>query len=117
MATKASTDFSSYAVGVAAEAFAAGVLAHAGYDVSVQYGANRPGYDLVAMKHGRMLRVSVKGSNDGGWGLSQNLKEGRTYHKAADEWLKKNPNDLVFVLIQFKNIPLGNCPDVYVARP
>jgi|TARA_B100001971_G_C17796869_1_gene337375 hypothetical protein len=34
-------------VGVAAEAFAAGLLAYAECDVSVQYGANQPGYDLI----------------------------------------------------------------------
>jgi hypothetical protein len=37
-------------VGVAAEAFAAGLLAQAGCDVLVQYGANQPEYDLVAIK-------------------------------------------------------------------
>jgi len=41
-----------YPVGVAAEAFAAGLLApdQAGCDVSVQYGANQPEYDLIAVK-------------------------------------------------------------------
>ena len=52
-----------YAVGVSAEAYAAGILAHAGYDISIQYGANRPGYDIVAInKQGTTSRISVKGS-------------------------------------------------------
>ena len=60
----------SYQVGVAAESFVAALLSQSGYDVSVQYGANQPGYDLVAVKPGRTLQVSVKGSQDGGWGLA-----------------------------------------------
>ena len=35
-------------VGISAEAFAAALFAHAGYDVSVQYGANQPEYDLIS---------------------------------------------------------------------
>ena len=38
---------SSWHVGVAAEAFAAALFARLGYDVSVQYGANQPEYDLM----------------------------------------------------------------------
>ena len=37
--------FSSWHVGVAAEACAAGQFARCGLDVSVQYGANQPAYD------------------------------------------------------------------------
>ena len=40
---------SSWHVGVAAEAFAAALFARLGYDVSVQYGANQPEYDLIAV--------------------------------------------------------------------
>jgi hypothetical protein len=40
---------------IAAEAYAASLLARSGYDVSVQYGANQPGYDLVAVKDNRIL--------------------------------------------------------------
>ena len=39
-----------YHVGVSAEAFAAGMFAHAGCDVSAQYGANQPEYDLMAVR-------------------------------------------------------------------
>jgi hypothetical protein len=41
---------SPFHVGVAAEAFAAGMFAQAGYDVSVQYGANQPEYDLLVSR-------------------------------------------------------------------
>lgn len=61
----------SWHVGVAAEAFAAGQFARYGYDVSVQYGANQPEYDLIAVSGDKMLKVSVKGSQEGSWGLTQ----------------------------------------------
>jgi len=73
-----------YHVGVAAEAFAAGLFAQAGCDVLVQYGANQPLYDLMITRSGRGVPVSVKGSQDGGWGLMQNYKRGRTYHETVD---------------------------------
>ena len=39
----------SWHVGVAGEAFAAGQFTRFAYDVSVQYGANQPEYDLLAV--------------------------------------------------------------------
>ena len=61
----------SWQVSVAAESVVACMFARCGYDVSVQYGANQPEYDLIVAKRDKMLKVSVKGSQDGGWGLSQ----------------------------------------------
>ena len=55
---------------IAAESFAASLFARAGYDVLVQYGANQPHYDLVAVKGERMLLISVKGSQSGVWMLA-----------------------------------------------
>ena len=75
---------------IAAESYAACLLAQAGYDVLVQYGANQPQYDLVAVKGKRFLPVSVKGSQDGGWMLSVKFKEeGISYHDAIDRWLRR----------------------------
>lgn len=48
-------------VGVAAEAISAALFAMAGYDVSVQYSANQPEYDLIVSKGEKMLKVSVEG--------------------------------------------------------
>ena len=45
----------SWHVGVAAEAFAAAQFARLTYDVSVQYGANQPEYDLIAVDGDKML--------------------------------------------------------------
>src|ERR1035438_2168098 len=105
-------------VAVAAEAFAAGLFAQAGCDVSVQYGANQPEYDLIASKNDRFLKLSVKGSQDGGWGLIQSYKRpGVTYAEAASAWADAQSPKLVYCLVQFKNRPLGTCPDVYLATP
>ena len=68
----------SWHVGVAAEAFVAAQFARMRYDVSVQYGANQPEYDLIAVSGDKMLKISVKGSQDGGWGLTQSYKKGWT---------------------------------------
>ena len=113
---KISTSFDSYHVGIAAESFAAGLFAHAGYEVLVQYGANQPLYDLIAVKGKRILKISVKGSKDCGWVLTAGLKRGRTYHEAADEWLKRQVMDLVLAFVQFWEVKLGGMPRVYLAR-
>jgi hypothetical protein len=61
----------SWHVAVAAEALAAAQFARCGFDVSIQYGANQPEYDLIVARDDQMLKVSVKGSRDGSWGLTQ----------------------------------------------
>ena len=106
---------SPYHVAIAAEAFAAGFFARVGFDVSVQYGANQPGYDLVVGKNGKLMMVSVKGSQDGAWGLLQNYKAGVDYHQAAEAWLADQPMDVVFCLVQFKDVTLGESPRLYLA--
>ena len=50
---------SSWHVGVAAEAIAAAQFARCGYDVSVQYGANQPEYDLISVHGDQILKISV----------------------------------------------------------
>mgnify|MGYP000145869354 CR=1 FL=1 len=103
---------------IAAESYAACLLAQCGYDVLVQYGANQPDYDLVAVKDQRMLKISVKGSQDGGWMLAvKYLKEGVNYHQAIDLWLSRQPKDVVFLFVQFIEVPLGTAPRAYVVRP
>ncbi len=102
---------------VAAEAFAAALFAQAGCDVSVQYGANQPQYDLLVSRGTRAIHVSVKGSQGGGRGLIQNYKRGRSYREAADAWMAahKNP-EILYCLVQFQGIALGECPRVYLAK-
>jgi len=104
---------------IAAESYTACLLAQSGYDVLVQYGANQPHYDLMAVKREqRKLPISVKGSQDGGWMLAVGHKKpGVTYLAAIDQWLALQRHDVVYALVGFLNVPLGQAPRVYVARP
>ena len=103
---------------IAAESYTACLLAQCGYDVLVQYGANQPHYDLVAVKDKRILPVSVKGSQDGGWMLAVRfVKPGVSYHAAVDKWLSIQREDVLYLFVQFINVPLGQSPRVYLARP
>lgn len=54
--------FSAWHVGVAADAIAAGLFARCGLDVSMQYGANQPEYDLPVVAE--RLRQTAKGRGD-----------------------------------------------------
>jgi Holliday junction resolvase-like predicted endonuclease len=107
----------SWQVATAAEAFAAAQFARCGWDVSVQYGANQPEYDLVAVDGDRVLKVSVKGSKDGSWGLTQTLLRDANYHAAADKWLQKHSSKTVFCLVQFKDVSTESLPRMYLATP
>ena len=107
----------SWHVGVAAEAFAAAQFARLTYDVSVPYGANQPEYDLIAVSGEKMLKISVKGSQDGSWGLTQSLKKGRSYHEAAQEWLNRHHKKTIFCLVQFKETSDFQMPRMYLASP
>ena len=49
-----------------------------------------------------MLKISVKGSQDGGWGLTQSYKKGCDYHEAIRKWLGSHHKKTIFCLVQFK---------------
>lgn len=103
---------------IAAESYAASLLAQCGYDVLVQYGANQPQYDLVAVKSGKFHPVSVKGSQDGGWMLAVRYKTGGVdYIEAINRWLENQRADLIFFFVQYMHVTIGSLPRVYVARP
>jgi hypothetical protein len=114
---------SSWHVAVAAEAIAAGQFARCGFDVSVQYGADQPEYDLIVAQGENMLKVSVKGSQDLGWGLTQSYMRKATeisgkradYQGAIDLWLKRHDSWTVFCLVQFGNVPIDQMPRIYLA--
>ena len=107
----------SWHVGVAAEAIAAAQFARYTYDVSVQYGANQPEYDLITVSGDKMLKISVKGSQDGSWGLTQSFKKGHTYHEAVQEWLSRHHKKTIFCLVQFKNVEDSQLLRMYLASP
>lgn len=104
---------------VAAEAFAAGLFARCEFDVSVQYGADQPEYDLVVTRGDRMLKVSVKGTQDTGWGLPQSyMEKGKAdYHGAIDRWLADHGERTVLCFVQFRGVDLMGMPRVYLATP
>ena len=108
---------SSWHVGVAAEAYTAAVFARYGYDVSVQYGANQPEYDLIAVSGDKMLKISVKGSQDGNWGLTQGYKKGCDYHEAISRWLAAHHKKTIFCLVQFQSTDPNDMPRIYLATP
>ncbi|UVI32110.1 hypothetical protein [Paenibacillus spongiae] len=108
----------SWHVSVAAESITAFLFARIGFDVSVQYGANQPEYDLMVSKGDNIMKVSVKGSRDGGWGLTQGFKkEVVSYHEAIDLWLLKHSKKTIFSLVQFIGVQINEMPRVYVASP
>src|SRR5213082_2521677 len=92
-------------IGVAAEAIVGAQFALCGFDVSVQYGANQPEYDLIVARGDSLLKVSVKGSQDGSWGLTQSFleKASADYHGAIELWLKRHGLQTVLCLVQFKD--------------
>lgn len=106
-----------YQVNVAAEAHAAVVLSQAGYDVAMQYGTTQPDWDLLATKGEWTLRIQVKGSQNGSWGLFQKRLHEADYGRALDLWLEAQPPDLIYFLVQFKRVGVGEPPRCYIARP
>ena len=83
----------------------------------MQYGANQPEYDLIAVSGDRMLKISVKGSQDGGWGLTQSYKKGYDYHEATAKWLSAHHKKTIFCLVQFQNTAPDEMPRIYLASP
>lgn len=107
---------------IAAEAYAAHLLARCGYDVLVQYGPGQPKFDLVAVrtnkvgKPERTLHVSVKGGQTGGWLLAAK-KSNQNYIQSINEWIEAQSEEIVFIFIEFSNTKIGEAPRAYVARP
>jgi hypothetical protein len=89
--------------------------ARCGLDVSVQYGANQPEYDLLGVRGGKILKISVKGSKDGGWGLAQSHVKETDYHRAADIWPRRQKRGTVLCFVQFKDVLIVQFPRVCLA--
>jgi Holliday junction resolvase-like predicted endonuclease len=102
---------SAWHVGVAAEAIAAVYFARTGFDISVQYGANQPEYDLIVASGEQLLKVSVKGSQDGSWGLCQSYLTPETadYGAAIHKWLQRHKARTVLCLVQFRGSRWMRC--------
>ncbi len=116
MARKAGA-VSAWHIGVAAEAFTAAQFSRIGLNVSVQYGPNQPEYDLVVVRGERLYKVSVKGSQDGSWGLTQSYLKHADYQHAIDAWLANHRRKTIFAFVQFKGVAMHELPRMYLATP
>jgi len=83
----------------------------------VQYGANQPEYDLIVGREEQLIKVSVKGSQDGSWGLTQSFLKEANYHGAIETWLSRHKPKTVLCFVQFQNVELDALPRVYLATP
>ncbi len=64
-----------------------------------------------------MLKISVKGSADGGWGLTQSMMSNADYHAAADKWQSRHKPGTAVCLVQFKGVDDDKMPRIYLASP
>jgi hypothetical protein len=109
----------------AATRLAAAQFARCGFDVSVQHAADWPVYDLVVARVDTLLKVSVKGSQDGAWPLTQSyLKPGTdsscgnaNYLRAIDMWMNRHGSRAVCCLVQFQGVAIDQLPRIYLASP
>ncbi len=110
---------------VAAEGIAAAQFARCGFDVSVQYGVEKPKYDLVVAMAGKLLKVIVKGSQDGVWNLIQPYAERGTdrpasradYQRGIERWLDNHGSRTVCCLVQLEGVAIDELPRLYLATP
>ena len=114
----------SWPITVGAQGIAAAQFARCGFDVLMQAGHDKPWYDLVVTKGGNLLKIAVKGSEDGRWCLAQSYQRGGNSsskfsddHRAIDLWLDIHGSRTVYCLVQFEDIPLNQLPRIYLASP
>jgi hypothetical protein len=116
---------SPWQVTVGAEGIAAAQFARCGFDVSIQSGHEKPWYDLVVAKAGSLLKVSVKGSEDGSWALTEaytkraaDLNGKRPNARGAiDLWLDHHGARTLCCLVQFQGVTIDELPRIYLATP
>ncbi len=63
------------------------------------------------------MKISVKGSKDGSWGLTQSQLSKADYKGAADLWLKRHKPHTAICLVQFKGVADDQLPRAYLASP
>jgi hypothetical protein len=115
----------SWPISVGAEGMAAAQFARCGFDVLVQAGHDKPWYDLLVTKAGKMLKIAVKASDDGRWNLvhsymgraSNGNTKTRPDHGAIDRWLDMHGSRTIYCLVQFEGVALSQLPRIYLAAP
>jgi hypothetical protein len=116
---------SSWQIGLGAEGIAGSQFARCGFNVSVLSGPNKPWYDLLVAAGESLLKVAVKGSDDGGWSLIDSyLKRAAdlsgiktNYQCAIDLWLDHHGSRTVCCLVQFEGVAINELPRMYLASP
>jgi hypothetical protein len=93
--------------------------------VLVQAGYDKPWYDLLVTKAGKVLKIAVKASEDGQWNLVQSYLT-RSAHlngKRIDAggairlWLDAHSSCTIYCLVQFGGVSLTQLPRIYLATP
>ena len=115
----------SWPITVGAEGIAAAQFARCGFDVLIQTAHDKPWYDLLVTKAGKMLKIAVKPSDDGRWNLahsylnrSANLNGKRIdCHGAVSLWLDAHGERTIYCLVQFEGVALTQLPRLYLATP
>jgi hypothetical protein len=115
----------SWPISVGAEGIAAAQFARCGFDVLVQAGRDKPWYDLVVTRDGSLLKVSVKASETGQWGLAESYIR-RTAEvggnrldcrNAVDMWADSYGSRTICCLVQFQGSAIHQLPRIYLAYP
>jgi hypothetical protein len=114
----------SWPITVGALGIAAAQFARCGFDVLMQAGHDKPWYDLVVTKGGNLLKIAVKGSEDGRWCLAQSYQRAGNIgskfsdgQRAIDLWLDIHSSRTVYCLVQFEEVALNQLPRIYLATP
>lgn len=114
----------SWAISVGAEGIAAAQFARYGFDVLVQTGHEKPSYDLLVTMSGNLMKIVVKGSEDGCWRLAQPFQRSASLsnkttesHLAIDRWLDTHGSRTIYCLAQFEDVALDQLPRLYLAPP
>jgi hypothetical protein len=115
----------SWQLNLGAEGIAAAQFARCGFDVSIQFGVDKPAHDMVVARAGALLKVVVKGSQDGLWNLTESYVKRAAemsgkkadYHGAIALWLDHHSPRTVCCLVQFQGVPVDQLPRMYLATP
>ena len=116
---------SSWQIAVAAQGIAAAQFARCGFDVSIQYGTDKPNYDLVVARADKLLKVSVQGSEDGSWDLAESYLKGAAerggkkadYLEAIESWLDHQASRVVWCFVLFQGTAIDQLPQLFLASP
>lgn len=71
----------------------------------------------MVAKGDRLLKVSVKGSQDGSWGLCQGHLKNAEYGSAINLWLQRFKPRTVICFVQFREVDIEQMPRSYLAIP